>query len=418
MTVEEHPSVIQTLRGMSRPVWLLLIGTLINRSGSFLQIYLVLYLTERGFSTGGAGLALAAFGLGTVVGIIVGGSVTDRLGYRPTIVGSMLVAGVLTVAVAHLTNLAMVVGVAGAIGLTSQAYRPAAQAMLIELTPPARHIMVFAAYRLAYNVGTVAGPLLGALLITYSYRAMFYGEAVALVAFGLVALSLPHRRGTPRPARPDDTAAQPDPPDPQDRDDGPRSYRAVLSDTRFVVFAVAMLINGMVYIQSISTLSLHVTDSGHAPGFYAALLSVNAFVITCLELPLTKFVQRMTARATIALGNILVGAGMMLYLAGPSAAVLVVATLVWTVGEMVGTPTMTAYPGRIAPLRLRGRYMALSEFAVQVGYGAGPALGVALWAVWPAGVWWLCGVLTVVSVIGSTAAMTGSRERVERSREG
>jgi hypothetical protein len=42
---EGHPSVVQTMREISRPVWLLLVGMLINRLGNFLQIYLVLYLT-------------------------------------------------------------------------------------------------------------------------------------------------------------------------------------------------------------------------------------------------------------------------------------------------------------------------------------------------------------------------------------
>ncbi|MGW4396611.1 MFS transporter [Amycolatopsis nivea] len=396
---------------MSRPVWLLLIGTLINRLGSFLQVYLVLYLTDRGFSTAGTGFALGAFGVGTVVGVIIGGSVSDRLGYRSTIVGSMLVAGVLTVVLPHLTNIAAVVGVVGAVGLTSQAYRPAASALLIDLTPPERHIMVFAAYRLAYNVGTVAGPLLGALLITYSYQAMFYCNAIALVAFGLIAFSLPKHSAVADASPSEDSEAIADDPESPDRAGRPPSYLAVLTDTRFVVFNIAMILGGMVYIQSISTLALQVTAAGHAPGFYAALLSINALVITFLELPITRFVQRMTDRATVGLGNILVGAGMMLYLAGPSAVVLVIATLVWTAGEMVGTPTITAYPGRIAPPRLRGRYIALSEFATQVGYAAGPALGVALWAVWPAGVWWLCGVLTVVAVFGSTVSMPGAADR-------
>jgi len=121
----------------------------------------------------------------------------------------------------------------------------------------------------------------------------------------------------------------------------------------------------------------------------------------------------MTTKAAVAVGNTLVGAGMMLYLGGPSAAVLVVGTLVWTAGEMIGTPTMAVYPGRIAPAGLRAHYLAGLEFAVQIGYAAGPALGVALWAVWPDGVRWMCGVLTVVSVLGSTAAITEPRSRAE-----
>ena len=58
--------VLATLRGASAPVRALLAGVLLNRLGRFLQVYLVLFLTARGFSAPEAGLALGAYGIGTV----------------------------------------------------------------------------------------------------------------------------------------------------------------------------------------------------------------------------------------------------------------------------------------------------------------------------------------------------------------
>lgn len=130
-----RPSVVQTLRGIPGPIWLVLVGMLINRLGNFLQIYLVLYLTDKGFSTSAAAFALGAYGVGSVVGVLAGGSISDRVGYAWTIVGSMALAGLLTLSLVFLDSLPVVITVAAVIGIAAQAYRPASSALLVEATP-------------------------------------------------------------------------------------------------------------------------------------------------------------------------------------------------------------------------------------------------------------------------------------------
>ncbi|MBW3565166.1 MAG: hypothetical protein KY459_10615 [Acidobacteria bacterium] len=39
--------LVATLQGFSRPVWLLVAGTFINRFGGFVFVFLALYLTGR-----------------------------------------------------------------------------------------------------------------------------------------------------------------------------------------------------------------------------------------------------------------------------------------------------------------------------------------------------------------------------------
>lgn len=395
-----HPSITQTLRGASRPVWLLLIGTLINRLGTFLQIYLVLYLTRQGYSVAEAGLALGAYGFGSVAGVLLGGSITSRLGYRWTISGSMSGAGLLTASLVHLASLPAVIVIAAAIGVAAQTSRPGMAALLVELTPEAQHVMVFALYRLAYNLGTIGGPLLGALLLLHSYSLMFYGDAATSIGFAVLALTLPHSAGV---------SASADAGDAPDAGKPSRSYIAVLRNTGFALFMLALFLNAVVYIQSTSILSLQVTASGHSPAFYAALLSINALVVTCLELPFTKFIQRVPSKVAVALGIGLVGVGMNLYVVGPAAAIFIVATLIWTTGEMIGTPTASAYPGRIAPPGMRPRYIAAAAFSMQIGYVVGPIIGAAVWGAWQSGIWWLCGLLTVAAVLATLAGMKWQR---------
>ncbi|HZB50924.1 MAG TPA: MFS transporter, partial [Mycobacteriales bacterium] len=157
----------------------LLVGIFVNRLGAFLQVFLVLFLTTRGFSAVQAGTALAVFTVGAVLGGIVGGTLTDRIGPRLTILVSMLGGAVLVLSILYLTSypaLVVVVGLAGAVG---GAYRPAAGTLLSELTPRDRQVMIFAMYRLFYNLGNTAAPLIGAALVAASYDLLFWGEAIA-----------------------------------------------------------------------------------------------------------------------------------------------------------------------------------------------------------------------------------------------
>ena len=65
--------ILPTLRELPPAAWVLFAGTFVNRFGSFVQVFLVLYLTDKGYSGLQAGLTLGSYGLGHMA---------DRLGRR------------------------------------------------------------------------------------------------------------------------------------------------------------------------------------------------------------------------------------------------------------------------------------------------------------------------------------------------
>jgi MFS family permease len=378
----DHPSIRRTIGSISTPVWALLAGTFVNKLGSFLQVFIVLFCIHRGFSPAAAGAALGAYGAGAIAGVMAGGSVTDRVGQRWTITGSMFIAAVLTVALVYVPALWEVLLVSAATGAAAQAYRPAASALLAELTPPSQQVMVFAIYRLALNLGMTAGPLLGALLIGWSYGFLFWADALTSIVFAVVAaVLLPGRSAGPA---------------------APGAAALVLA---------ALFVSQAVYIQYLSVLPLHVAALGYPVEVYGGLVSLNALVVICCEVPITHFVQRLPTRTAVMLGMGLVGVGLNLYVVPAALVGLVAATLLWSFGETVGSPAVSAYPGQIAPPDLRGRYMAAAAAAGQLGYAVGPILGVAVWARLGAGIWWLCGLLTVVAVACIAAGIVESGVR-------
>ena len=289
-----------TLRESSVPVRALLAGVLLNQLGGFLQTFLVLFLTERGFSAVQAGTALGGYGAGCFAGVLIGGAFSDRLGARAAAFASMAGFAGLLVVVLYVSNFAVLLTVLTLAGLVGRFFRPAAAAMLSELTPPHRQVMIFAIYRLAINVGTTAAPLLGALLISVSYQLLFWCDAATALLYAVIALlTLPGRPA--RPDRPDRATRR------------AAGYRAVLVDRRYCLFLLATLVNCAVYIQYVSTLPLAMKDRGLAMIWYSVAVSLNGLMVISCELLLTKVTQRLRVRLIVSVGFGLLALGQLMY---------------------------------------------------------------------------------------------------------
>ena len=426
---EPHPTITGTVRTMSGTARLLIFGIFVNNLTAFLNAFLVLFLVHRGFGTWHAGLALAGLLVGRVFGTAVGGAIADRIGYRWAIAGSMGVGAALIVALVHAPSPWVAIAIAAATGLAIQAYVPAAMAWLVELTPRNRQVMVFAINRLAFNVGATVGPLVAALLIAYSYDLLFYADAAASLGFCLIVLTLlpaDRARGVSAseasPASAGSSASASGSPSAgsasaEEAGTGPGTragYRRVLADTRFMLVTAGLFFTAIAYIQMSATLPLFVTGTGHSERVYAFLLSVNGFVVIALEVLLSKWTQRLPVGLPMALGMGLLSLGHLLYLPHGGLSLLVIATAVWTLGEVVAAPSMMAYPGLVAPPELRGRYIAAATVPQQLGYAIGPLVGVAAWQLWGSTVWLITGasaaLAAVLVVAGAGVRRTPARQ--------
>ena len=91
-----NSTLIESLKSLPRPVWILYLGTFLNKFGAFVIPFLSLYMTKRGFSVTQAGAAMGAYGAGHFLACVVGGQLADSFGRRPTLVLSMFsTAGVM-----------------------------------------------------------------------------------------------------------------------------------------------------------------------------------------------------------------------------------------------------------------------------------------------------------------------------------
>src|SRR6202047_5527081 len=83
------------LRRLPREIWILFAATLVNRSGTRVLPFLVLYLTrELRISASHAAIALTVYGIAALLTMPVSGWLTDRVGSLFVMRGSLLSSGI------------------------------------------------------------------------------------------------------------------------------------------------------------------------------------------------------------------------------------------------------------------------------------------------------------------------------------
>src|SRR5947209_1696533 len=129
------------------------------------------------------------------------GSLADRIGARPVLVGGLLLfagaSAVYALAGTHGWLWAARLGQ----GAGASAFSPSASALVARLNPGARHGRAFGSYGFYKSIGYTLGPLLGGVIVQAgSLRSLFAVTAViALVVAAWSALGVPHVPPLPRP---------------------------------------------------------------------------------------------------------------------------------------------------------------------------------------------------------------------------
>jgi MFS family permease len=371
------------IRSLPRPVWILCAGTFVNRFGSFVAVFLVLYLRERGYSIPESGLVVSFYGIGNVVAAAVGGWVADRFGRRNALALSMFGSAATLLLLSQAASLPLIIVLTTLAGLTGEMYRPAAAALITDLTPAGERIPAFALNRLAINAGFAAGPAVAGLLAEHSFFLLFLGDALTSVAFGVICLT----------ALPEGVRVR--------REDERRgeAIRTMVHDRLFLFFLISSVLGAFVYFQSQTTFPLHVKASGLTDADYGLLISLNGLAIVLLELPLVAITQRFPYRPVLALGSVLVGLGFALNAVANDMPELAFAVLVWTLGEIIYAPVASAYVADIAPEHLRGRYQGAWGLTWGLAFVFAPALGAAIFAWSPDGLWLTCGLLGLLAAL-------------------
>ncbi len=366
---------------LPREVQLLQLGGLLNAFGNGLVVpFLLIYLhNEREIGLGVAGLILATNAAVSLISGPVGGVLVDRVGGKAMLTTALGFLAVGFVGYAFVQSPWQGFLASAVTGIGNGFFWPAQSTLLAGLTTRAQRSATFAMQRVVMNLGIGLGGIAGGFIASESFQALFVLDALTFVAYAAVLTVFVHDPAHRGGARPERTG----------------SYRTVFRHKVFMALMVANALYigaGMAQLEILPAYAKN--EAGVSVRGIGWLFFINTIVIVLLQLPTTRLAEGRRRIPLLALlGAVSAAAWLLvpvsgLWLTGTAAfALLAVAVAVFALGECVHGAVQPALVVDLADQSLLGRYMAMSALSWQVGFMVGPAVGGALLAASPNGLW-------------------------------
>ncbi|MBP7867197.1 MAG: MFS transporter [Acidobacteria bacterium] len=382
----------EAFSGLPRDAWLIAAAEFVNRCGTMVLFFLVLYLKLRlGFSLPAAGTVLGAFGVGALAGAWLGGALCDRAGAVRVQVISLYAAGALFVLIGFLRDYTTLVSAVFLLGIFEEALHPAGATALVSACPPDLRTRAFALHRLAANAGVTVGPALGGVLAMVDYGLLFWVDGATCLAAGVLLQACFRGRTGRRPAG----GAAVDVP-------AAAAARTPWRDPAFLCLALLIFGVSVVFCQLFGTFPLFLREGyGFPESAIGRLIAVNTVLIILTEMALTKALERRAPLPLVAAGVFLVGLGFSLMPLGSGSLFAALTVAVWTVGEMLSMPFVMGWVANRAGEGAQGAYMGVTSFCFALGLTVAAPLGTWAYArLGPGPFWAAVGALSALLAAG------------------
>jgi MFS family permease len=329
-------------RSYERSVQLLMVNQFtINLGFYMLMPYLAAHLSGT--------LGLAGWLVGLILGVrnfsqqgmfLFGGTLADRLGYKPMIVAGCVLRTVGFATLGLVDSLPALLAASAATGLAGALFNPAVRAYLAA-DAGERRVEAFALFNVFYQAGILLGPLVGMVLTGVDFRVTCLVSAGIFALLSIVQIrALPARRGN--------DAHDPRAGKAGDRESVLSQWRSIVANRPFLLFSAAMIGFYVMQFQVYLALPLEVRRVGGEGDFGTAAVAV-LFAVSGLSTILFQTKVTAWCKARMAPGRALTWG---LLTMGVAFVPLLVATAVPVPDGGAGRWLLAAVPPTLAALLL------------------------------------------------------------------
>ncbi len=384
-------SIFRVLKRYPTTFWVANIMELFER-WAWYGFYMVFALYLTGSTDNGA-LGFSQTQKGLIMGIgtaflyllpIVTGALSDRIGYRKTLFIAYTIYTLVFLMMPVFKSFSAVFAVYLLLATGAALFKPIIAATVTKTTDAKTSSIGFGIFYMVVNIGAFIGPFVTGFVRKFSWDYVFYASA-GVIAFNFILVTLFYKE-----------------PIGKNSDDMERlslkkqighifgNIGKALSDWRFTMFLIIVSGFWTMYMQFYMTLPVFIDQWVNTTVLYDFLnhhwpwlahqlgtsertiqaeyiLNVDAGYIILFQIVISAIVMRYKPLRAMIAGILIASIGMGLSLATQNGLFIVVALLVFSVGEMMSSPKITEYIGRIAPSDKTALYIGCSYIPVALG---------------------------------------------------
>jgi MFS family permease len=355
---------------LDRRIWTMAWARAVNTVGlslvmSFLGVYVV---DERGYPAVLFGAIALGANLMQSLTNAWAGELSDRVGRRPIMVGSLTVRAVVIAGLgvqillhAPLWSLALNFVASSAL---RGCFEPVAYALVTDIAKPEQRVAAFGLQRMGTNLGWAVGPAAGGVLaVAIPYGAVFFFASAGLLAAAWTCRGLvdPREHGGGRhlaAVRLRDALAE------------------ALQQPPMVALLLGSFLFSVAHTQMFSVFAIYMTKGlGLAKDEVGLLYTINGALVLLMQWPALGAIQRIGTGAALVFASLVFAVGFGLIGAADGFAGGALAIAVITVGEVVFAPAHQSAAAQSGDAARLGKSFGLVGFMQMLGVAAGPLVG-------------------------------------------
>lgn len=349
---------------MPRQLWLLLIGLMINVTGSsFLWPLNTIYIHDHlGKSLSVAGLVLMLNSGATIIGNVVGGFLFDKIGsYKTIVTGGMIVLSA-AIGLVLLHDWPYYILFLVVLGFGGGLVFPAMYAMAGSIWPSGGR-KAFDAVYVAQNLGVAVGSALGGFIASFSFTFIFIGNAaVYLVFFLLVVFTFKGISTIPIKREKIETSTE------------RKINKGMIS---LFILTIGYAFCWFAYVQWQSTISSYTQTLGIPLDLYSLLWTVNGALIVFGQPIVSVLAGKMfkSIKTQIIFGICIFILSFIVVSQATVFQGFLISMIIITIGEMFVWPAIPTIANQLAPPGKVGMYQGFVNGTASFGRMFGPLVG-------------------------------------------
>jgi len=362
--------IFSPYRGLSREIYILALGRMINAAGSFIFPLITLILTIKiGVNKTEAGYIISAAGICLMFSGIIGGKLTDCFGRKKIIIIFNSLGAICYLIAACLGTSIYLVPMVILAGFLMGIAGPASGGLIADITTPETREGAYSLFYIAINIGFTISPIIGGLLLKNYLWLLFLLDGVTCLISVLLTFIFIHESIHKTKEKLGEDRKY------EEHMEG-SIFKVLLKRPILIFFALVMFGYDFVYSQLSFLYPLHVSKivPSNGAGFYGILISLNAIIVITMTPIITKLVSGQKSIGKIFLGGIFytVGFGMLGFIS--SIPFVYVSVIIITIGEIVITISSGPFIANHTPASHRGRMDAVLPIIMGLGFTIGPAI--------------------------------------------